>query len=330
MRWAFSWTGYRIPSLGWRVARLPDMIRSLTRMGWRRAGNPLLGLPPRRPLPAWNAMFRRDLLPMVEREKRILEAFDHHLASRLNEERLIGQIAFEYGTLLNWNPPWSTLSVLDIGTGSSTLPRWMVSRGASVVCFEFPQAVEVKPVRGTLTKIADVVLRRLPHSVRWVFGSMLELPFADGTFDLVTSFSVIEHLDTDLTDRSYVPYKEQKKRAARVLREMIRVTKPGGHVFITSDCCDYLKAEADAWRVHYYFKDGPELSGAWPVRDVQEIFYNYLNEHGCTLVGPNSFSAADLVGDGKFATFRGPFFSAFAVLATKNPRQSGGASWHGP
>jgi ubiquinone/menaquinone biosynthesis C-methylase UbiE len=145
----------------------------------------------------------------------------------------------------------------------------------------------------------------------------------DNAFDLVTSFSVIEHLDTDLTDHSYVPYPQQRERCAQALNEMIRVTKVGGYIYVTSECCDYKRATTDAWRGNYYFEGGgPDLSSAWPVRDVQELFYDYLTEHGCSLVGPKSFSASDLNGNSNVETFRGPFFSGFAVLATKNKRET--------
>ncbi len=50
------------------------------------------------------------------------------------------------------------------------------------------------------------------------------LPFADASFELVTSLSVVEHLDTNLPDRVFVPYPEQQRRLSEVIEEMIRVT----------------------------------------------------------------------------------------------------------
>ena len=47
-------------------------------------------------------------------------------------------------------------------------------------------------------------------------GAAEELPYADGTFDLVTAFDVVEHMDDDLAG----------------LREMRRVLRPGGHVLL--------------------------------------------------------------------------------------------------
>ena len=153
---------------------------------------------------------------------------------------------------------------------------------------------------------------------------MLSLPFRDHSFDLVCSFSVIEHLDTNLPDLSYVPYPEQKRRAAVALDEMVRVTKPGGLIYLTSDCCDYERASVDHWQGGYYFKVDsdssearPKFSSAWPVEAVPQIFYEHLLLRGCELVGSNTYRPADLDGSENASTFRGPFFSAFSVLATR-------------
>ena len=47
-------------------------------------------------------------------------------------------------------------------------------------------------------------------------GAAEELPYQDGTFDLVTAFDVVEHIDDDLAG----------------LREMRRVLRPGGRVLL--------------------------------------------------------------------------------------------------
>lgn len=47
-------------------------------------------------------------------------------------------------------------------------------------------------------------------------GAGEELPYEDGTFDLVTAFDVVEHMDDDLAG----------------LSEMQRVLRPGGHVLL--------------------------------------------------------------------------------------------------
>ena len=49
-----------------------------------------------------------------------------------------------------------------------------------------------------------------------ILGNGEELPYEDGTFDLVTAFDVVEHMDDDLAG----------------LREMRRVLRPGGRVLL--------------------------------------------------------------------------------------------------
>jgi SAM-dependent methyltransferase len=294
-----------------RLRRLGLILRFFAARARARIQAP----PPRAPLAAWNAMFDRRRLPDLENEKRRLESFDIALFSALNDPRVIGQIVFEYGTLVNWVSSWAGLRVLDVGSGRSTLPNWMVAQGAKVVSFEFPEPVELRWA-GKLGRLNDLLLGPTRRRLRHVSGSMLELPFADQSFDLVTSLSVIEHLDTNLPDRSYVPYAEQRKRAARTLDEMVRVTRLGGLIYVTSECCHYGRAATDAWRSSYYYHDGPALSGAWPIEDAPEIFYAYLADRGCSLIGPTAFDPAWPGADAK-ATFRGPQFSAFSVLARR-------------
>lgn len=58
--------------------------------------------------------------------------------------------------------------------------------------------------------------RRRDPALRAVAGDLMRLPFADASFDLVWNSSTLEHLP----DRD------------GALREMVRITKPGGGVFI--------------------------------------------------------------------------------------------------
>lgn len=64
---------------------------------------------------------------------------------------------------------------------------------------------------------------------RLVTGSGYELPFKDGTFDLVALFDVIEHIEDD----------------QRVLSESRRVLKPGGQVFISVPAYQFLWSQND-------------------------------------------------------------------------------------
>jgi SAM-dependent methyltransferase len=264
--------------------------------------------------PPCNVMFSRSLLQTLEPQRRALEAFDLYLFDIMNSVRLRGEKVFEYGVLLGAIPDWNGLRVLDVGTGRSTLPQWMTHQGAWILSLDLPAPAEDR-WGGFQERVNSFVARRA-GAIAGVAGSMRQLPCADGQFDLVTSLSVVEHLDTNLPDRAYVPYEEQCSRLAQVLEEAIRVTAPGGHIYVTSECCDFDRATSDAWRQSYYYLDGPPLSGAWPVRDVRKLFYDFMAARACTLVGGVQFDETAIERADHWS-FRGPFFSGFSMLARK-------------
>ena len=292
---------------GWRVLRgaagvLSARLRSLPGAANRSTAH------------SANRMFDAAIPAALERERSRLERFDLYLHDVMNAPRLEGQIVFEYGTLLRAIESWAGLRVLDVGTGRSTFPRWMSSQGAVVTTFDLSRPAEQGS--GGFHERVNSIVASPAAAPRGVAGSMRCLPFVDAGFDLVTSLSVVEHLDTDLPDRSFVPYAEQRRRLADVLDEMIRVTRPGGLLYVTSDCCDFERATCDRWKPAYYYDEGPALSGAWPVRDVPRLFYEFVAARGCTLVGGVQFDPSTL-GRPDHWTWRGPYFGGFSMLARK-------------
>jgi SAM-dependent methyltransferase len=292
---------------GWRVMRRATGVMA-ARLG---EAPPLNG---GRPAVPYNAMFDTRVVSALEPERTTLERFDLYLFDVMTSPRLRGQIVFEYGTLLRAVDRWTGLRVLDVGTGRSTFPTWMSGEGATVTTFDLSKPAE-KSWGGFEAQVNGFVGRRGGRMTS-VAGSMRSLPFADESFDLVTSLSVVEHLDTDLPERRFVPYEEQQRRLGEVLDEMIRVVKPGGRIYLTSECCDYDRATSDNWRCAYYYEEGPALSAAWPVSDVRRLFYQRVVDRGCTLVGDLTFNRTDIADEQRW-TNRGPFFSGFSMLARR-------------
>jgi SAM-dependent methyltransferase len=105
---------------------------------------------------------------------------------------------------------------LDLGCGAGRHAFEMYRRGADVVAFD-QDADELAGVRelfaamreaGEVPEGADADVKE---------GDALALPFADGEFDRVVAAEVLEHIPDDLG----------------ALRELVRVTRPGGTVALT-------------------------------------------------------------------------------------------------
>lgn len=117
----------------------------------------------------------------------------------------------KYGLQGNYlSPIERPLSILDVGCGTG---RW-----AMELAQQFPQAnvigVDVVP---TEQFTAGYGLVKPPNNYRFVSGNVMErLPFADNTFDFVHQRLLIAALPRD--------------RWPFVVRELARVTKPGGWV----------------------------------------------------------------------------------------------------
>jgi len=102
-------------------------------------------------------------------------------------------------------------SVLEVGTGSGTLARWLAhhTQGNNPIL-----GVDINRF---LLREARVLANHdeLTQKIEFREGNAEALPFSDNSFDVVMSITVMEEVDAD-----------------KMMAELIRVTKPGGRVAV--------------------------------------------------------------------------------------------------
>lgn len=108
-------------------------------------------------------------------------------------------------SLLARAAPLAGKRALDVGCGTGRWTEVLAGRGAHVVGVDRSEAM-----------LAEARRRRPGHDFRLMNATQLEFP--DGSFELVTAVTVLQHL---------APH-EQERAAA----EIARVVRPGGHVLV--------------------------------------------------------------------------------------------------
>lgn len=109
---------------------------------------------------------------------------------------------------------WRGKRVLDLGSEQSPFPWWLATKGAKVTLVETGRNW-IEQWEAVRTALGGV-------PVDWQIVESCRLSFPDQAFDVVTSFSVIEHQD-------------DKELA---LAEVARVLKPGGLFALSFDVCE--------------------------------------------------------------------------------------------
>jgi len=137
--------------------------------------------------------------------------------------------------------------ILDIGAYASELPCVLHRLG-----FEFVSAIDLNPG-----------VRNMPSAsaIRYEVGSFLDSPYAEGSFDLVSAVSVIEH--------GY--------DGRRLFREVSRILGSGG----------FFVASFDYWPTKIDTRDTPVFEMDWRIFSREEVgeMLALAGEYGFRTVG---------------------------------------------
>lgn len=186
-------------------------------------------------------------------------AIDREFQEFIDQEEINGLRKWEYCTLLEaFKGDFSGMRVLDVGCGRSLFSAYLATLGARVITLDLPVPLQEQEV---------TIDKRSRFGVSHYNGSMLDIPFETGSFDLVVSISAIEHLQevpsNPLQSRNYGEFVNDTVTA---VKEMARVVKPGGYLFITSDLFDPMRQKDDNWR------PAAGVTCAYQFADFNEIF----------------------------------------------------------
>ena len=150
-------------------------------------------------------------------------------------------------------------AMLDTGSFNTYLGLWLARIGQRVVVSDLFGArlrksllrqLRILPRKPTEAPYGAwrAAVRRAAPAIEIRTVDLTAMPFAEGTFDVITSVSVVEHIPA----------------VERALSEMYRCLKPGGRLLLTIDCSQTAKPYADG--VRYFSPDELDrLMAPYPV-----------------------------------------------------------------
>lgn len=258
-----------------------------------------------------NTFFSRSRLKHLRGHVQRAAHADERLLRRVAEPRIEGLRAWEYGILLAYLhglPERTRIEALDVGSGGSAFPEYLLGSGnvGSMTTLDLPDAFEQPAAAGA--------------AVRQVAGSMLDMPFDGQSFDLVTCISAIEHLDgnpamhhRDPEAYPMLAYDEYVERTSQAVRELGRVVRPGGHLYLTTDLFLPDLQHTDVWAKG---RPGP-IRSAYRFEALEDTFLPAVADAGLELVGTPEFGRALLEDSADRSSYRGRYFTTFALVARR-------------
>jgi SAM-dependent methyltransferase len=214
---------------------------------------------------------------------------------------------WEYGMMAYGLPSVEGKEVLDIGSGPSLLPIYLAKR--------LKARVTVLDLYEPYTINLETLMRRLSRAgVTFKAGDMRNMPFPDQSFDIVLSISVIEHLSHSADHNVFLSREDFIRETRNTLREMYRILRPGGWIYVTSEAYVPGRVDYDNWAGKLLNGDP---YGAYPLHQVNDIFVSTLRKLGASFPYPICLDESLLLGSPQYASYRNRFITAFNLFVQK-------------
>ena len=165
-------------------------------------------------------------------------------------------------------------AMLDTGSFNTYLGLWLARVGRRVVISDLFGARR----RKSFLRRIGILPRKATEAPYFLWRSVMEqavgdieirtvdltrMPYAGGTFDLITSISVIEHIPA----------------VERAVAEMYRCLKPGGRLLLTTDCSETGKPFGDGVR-YFTAAELERLFASYPVSSPRRAA-DFRRENWC-------------------------------------------------
>jgi len=137
------------------------------------------------------------------------DSMDHSAVNRLFADDFLAFLASEQKT--GASPSARPLKILDVGTGTALIPIELCGRGIAALVTGVDLASHMLQLG-----LRNIIRAGMQQQIKLDHVDAKQLPYADGAFDALISNSIIHHIP----------------QPADAFKEMMRVTRPGGLLFV--------------------------------------------------------------------------------------------------
>lgn len=158
-------------------------------------------------------------MPSDDHQRQIAEQFTQQVDRFVMSPHVNAQEPVQ--RFLRLMAPHGDENALDVGCGPGLLARALAPHVAHI------EGIDLTPAM--VDKARQIASEAGLNNTSFTVGSSYALPYADGSFDLVTTRLALHHMDDP----------------AQAILEMARVLKPGGHLAVFDMATAEIAAEAD-------------------------------------------------------------------------------------